>query len=130
MTNRSGATRIEDCISVQKCPKGYYSKGGIVPCIPCPNGTFANATGTRVCHKCPPGYITRGIGWTGEGKFTCIDGTRLEAAFEVCLCMYACMYMYVCVTCIDGTRLEAAFEVFLCMYACMYICVYVFILCV
>jgi hypothetical protein len=96
-TNRSGAVSLSDCLSVEKCPKGSYSFGGIVPCKPCPNNTYAKTNGTRVCTPCPPGYITRGTGWTGEGRLTCIDGSRLDMAFEVCLCVCECVCVCVCV---------------------------------
>lgn len=71
VTLRGGAANITDCVdcppgfycsnssSVQKCPIGNFCPSNSVAPIPCPAGTYRNATeGEQIddCHICPGGY--------------------------------------------------------------------------
>ena len=43
------------------CSPGTFSPTGIVPCSPCPWGTYAEAWGSKACTECPVGLNTASI---------------------------------------------------------------------
>ena len=40
---------------VDMCPPGAVSPIGVVPCDPCPKGTYQDQQGYSDCKPCPPG---------------------------------------------------------------------------
>ena len=67
-------------INATLCPKGFYSNAGASTCTPCLSGTFAPATGSTSCQKCPGGHFCPAgtSSWAylncGRGNY-CPDGS-------------------------------------------------------
>ncbi|XP_061164195.1 sushi, von Willebrand factor type A, EGF and pentraxin domain-containing protein 1-like [Saccostrea echinata] len=55
-TTQVGAKSKDECLDA--CPPGYWSVTGVIPCSPCPLGSYAEEYGTSVCTSCPPSQTT------------------------------------------------------------------------
>jgi len=108
---------VTPCLSAVVCPAGTSSREGA--CLPCPQGTYQDAEGRDVCHRCPRGSSPSGASSvsqcespvTDECVCMCVGGLFTF----VCVCIYLCLcvFVYRCVcVCVR-----------LCIYLCVCVCV-------
>ncbi|XP_048259787.1 sushi, von Willebrand factor type A, EGF and pentraxin domain-containing protein 1-like [Haliotis rufescens] len=55
-TKSTGSRRKEECLAM--CEAGWSSGSGLLPCSPCPVGTFQEMRGMTACKSCPVGQST------------------------------------------------------------------------
>ncbi|XP_067682073.1 sushi, von Willebrand factor type A, EGF and pentraxin domain-containing protein 1-like isoform X2 [Haliotis asinina] len=55
-TKSTGSRKKEDCIAM--CQTGRFSGSGLLPCKPCPIGTYQDIRGMTACKSCPLGQST------------------------------------------------------------------------
>lgn len=59
-TPAEGSQSAAACIAV--CGNGSYSPTGLVPCLPCPPGTYQDEPAQRACKYCPRGTNSTAFG--------------------------------------------------------------------
>ncbi|KAH9499805.1 hypothetical protein Btru_077859 [Bulinus truncatus] len=60
MTMRPGANQLSECID--PCQPGKFSDTGLVPCQPCPKGSYVTDHGATKCFLCDEGESTLDVG--------------------------------------------------------------------
>ncbi|XP_046578196.1 uncharacterized protein LOC124285952 [Haliotis rubra] len=55
-TRSTGSRKKEDCLAM--CQAGQSSRSGLLPCNPCPVGTYQDIRGMTLCKSCPVGQST------------------------------------------------------------------------
>ncbi|XP_067649476.1 signal peptide, CUB and EGF-like domain-containing protein 2 [Haliotis asinina] len=67
-TTSDGSDSSSSCKG--SCDSGSYSINGVVPCSPCPIGSYQDRPGSKQCDACPVGRVTKTQG--GKGPEDCI----------------------------------------------------------
>ncbi|KAF0682923.1 Aste57867_24936 [Aphanomyces stellatus] len=83
----SSVARSSSVLNCSICPLGTYASGlvGKTACVGCPNGTFANRSGTAVCLTCPSNSFTSGSSATSATACRlCASGTQFNATTGQC----------------------------------------------
>ncbi|XP_028967225.1 uncharacterized protein LOC108863645 [Galendromus occidentalis] len=86
-TREEGSKSLSDCVPV--CGYGTYSASGLVPCLQCPENSFAGTPppeGFRECTKCQPNSFTYsdGAAHASACKARCRPGSYSETGLEPC----------------------------------------------
>ncbi|XP_064481553.1 sushi, von Willebrand factor type A, EGF and pentraxin domain-containing protein 1-like isoform X2 [Ornithodoros turicata] len=74
------------------CPRGTISRSGLMPCSPCPKGTYQTQEGQTSCSQCPSGESTNTSASTSESD---------------CFVLNLCQRLHPCAegaTCVDETH--------------------------
>ncbi|KAL3870949.1 hypothetical protein ACJMK2_038974 [Sinanodonta woodiana] len=64
VTLETGRKHVNECTEL--CPAGTYSNTSVVPCTPCPIGSYQSSIGQKACISCPEGKITNSSGRTTD----------------------------------------------------------------
>ncbi|KAK3606592.1 hypothetical protein CHS0354_004438, partial [Potamilus streckersoni] len=67
----TGRKYLNECIEL--CPIGTFSEETVVPCTPCPVGSYQKSIGQKTCIACPDGKTTNSSGSTSEAACNYFD---------------------------------------------------------
>nr|CAB3265904.1 signal peptide, CUB and EGF-like domain-containing protein 2 [Phallusia mammillata] len=69
------------------CPPGHVSTDGLLPCYPCPSGTYQPERGRTSCIECGSSVSATGVGWTSFDQCTagsCSTGHYYDTTRDYC----------------------------------------------